>query len=103
MAAGWPVPTTEEAGTEFDRAAGARRELGEPGAGCGGQRSGSGREGRARSVSPASEEGFPPTSATQNRALGCSFCSAFRGKLWEEMATRQGSCSEEAEGREAEE
>lgn len=108
MAAGWPVPAMEEARTEFDGAAG---EQGAGGA-WGGLREPGSQQGKGgQNQKPFTglgaawlqEKGFPPTSATHNRAPACGFCSPFRGKLWEETGTRQGSCDEEAEGREAEE
>lgn len=92
MAAGWPVPTMEEAGTEFDRAAG---EQGAGGALGGlwepGVRQGKGGQSQKPFTGLCAawlQKGFPPTSATHSHALGRGFCSAFRVKLRKEMGTR---------------
>lgn len=110
MAAGWPVPATEKAGIEFDRAAG---EQGAEGGGGDGLREPGGEAGegkaepeafrRPRRCLAAGGGLLSRISAAHNPALGCGFCSAFGAKLWEEMGRREGSGDEEAEGREAEE
>jgi len=66
VAAGWPVPTTGEAGIEFDGAAG---EQGEPGLR---QRKGRQSQKPFAGLGAAwpEERGLPPASATRSRALG---------------------------------
>lgn len=90
MAAGWPVPAMEEAGIEFDRAAGERGA----GGAWGGLRELGGRQrkgGQSRkpftglSAARLQEKGSPPASAP----WACSFCSAFRAKLWEEDGNKR--------------